>query len=385
MKIIYVSSCIFRDTKNEKFIDYAASHVSELFLRGINKAETIDCEVVNIEPITPWPKNKKISVKEEVCNIEGKSVLNIGFINTFLVKQVSLRNSLAKALKNRVCKGDWILIYGLTTPRLIAASKCAKLLGCKVAFIVPDLPNPQYMNPGGGELYKTLKNLDVSIQRKYYKYVDKWILFSEKMSDFFKIDITDCIVIEGMTDDIHEDQEEKGKDKDDFIVAYTGSVAFAYGLKELVDSVHKLDESIKLNIAGTGDAVDYVKKISETDDRIQYVGALPHSEIYEFQRKASVLVNPRGNLEFTKYSFPSKTLEYMLAGIPVLMQHLDGIPKEYDGYLNYYSKEKLGEEILEIYNNYDKYIDKAEKARLFVKEKKNYIYQTNKLITFLKG
>ncbi|MBR2471847.1 MAG: glycosyltransferase, partial [Clostridia bacterium] len=54
------------------------------------------------------------------------------------------------------------------------------------------------------------------------------------------------------------------------------------------------------------------------------------------QSRASVLVNPRTNEgEYTKYSFPSKTMEYLAAGKPVIMHKLDGIPDEYDEYLYY--------------------------------------------------
>ena len=49
-------------------------------------------------------------------------------------------------------------------------------------------------------------------------------------------------------------------------------------------------------------------------------------------------VNPRpGAADFTRYSFPSKTLEYLDAGKPVLAYRNDGIPPEYDEHLLYIS------------------------------------------------
>ena len=51
-------------------------------------------------------------------------------------------------------------------------------------------------------------------------------------------------------------------------------------------------------------------------------------------RQATVLVNPRpSRQDFTAFSFPSKTLEYLAAGKPVLSTRLPGIPEEYFGYL----------------------------------------------------
>ena len=60
----------------------------------------------------------------------------------------------------------------------------------------------------------------------------------------------------------------------------------------------------------------------------------------QLQKKATVLVNPRTNQgEYTKYSFPSKTMEYMASGRPVMMFRLDGIPGEYDPFLTYIPEE----------------------------------------------
>ena len=52
------------------------------------------------------------------------------------------------------------------------------------------------------------------------------------------------------------------------------------------------------------------------------------------QRQASILVNPRRpEGEYTKYSFPSKTMEYLASGTPTVMFHLPGMPNEYLPYI----------------------------------------------------
>ena len=50
--------------------------------------------------------------------------------------------------------------------------------------------------------------------------------------------------------------------------------------------------------------------------------------------KATILINPRKNEgEYVKYSFPSKTIEYLLARKPVIMHRLPGVPDEYYKYV----------------------------------------------------
>ena len=63
--------------------------------------------------------------------------------------------------------------------------------------------------------------------------------------------------------------------------------------------------------------------------RIEFLGMLPRTDVLELQSKATILVNPRQPVgDFTKYSFPSKTIEYMASGTPLLMYKLPGIPEE---------------------------------------------------------
>ena len=75
---------------------------------------------------------------------------------------------------------------------------------------------------------------------------------------------------------------------------------------------------------------EYCKKFPS----IKYMGVKPNAEIVEEELKASLLVNPRHSTgEYTEYSFPSKNLEYMVSGTPVLTTELAGMPDEYKDYV----------------------------------------------------
>jgi hypothetical protein len=62
-------------------------------------------------------------------------------------------------------------------------------------------------------------------------------------------------------------------------------------------------------------------------------------ELLKIYLNCDLFVIPRSNQQLiTKYTFPSKLFEFMLIGsTPILMNKLEGIPKEYDSYLNYLS------------------------------------------------
>ena len=115
---------------------------------------------------------------------------------------------------------------------------------------------------------------------------------------------------------------------------------------------------------------------------------MPKSEVAALQTQCDVLVNPRTDEgEYTKYSFPSKTMEYLASGVPVVAYKLDGIPDEYDAYLNYVednSAESLAQKLTQICN-----MDDAARAEMgkrgaaFVQENKNARTQTQRICDFI--
>ena len=112
------------------------------------------------------------------------------------------------------------------------------------------------------------------------------------------------------------------------------------------------------------------------------------ADVWKMQREVSLLVNPRQNTEnFTKYSFPSKTMEYLSSGTPVLMYRLDGIPKEYDEYLHYVSGnnvQDLTSAIKELLNCDSKELDeKAYRAQKFIMSQKNAVVQSAKILNIM--
>ena len=123
-------------------------------------------------------------------------------------------------------------------------------------------------------------------------------------------------------------------------------------------------------------------------DAISFLGQLPRNEVIEWQKKATVLVNPRqNNEEFTKYSFPSKTMEYLSSGIPVVAYKLDGIPDEYDQYIQYVaddSIESLKKKLVEVCEmTREERQELGNIGRNFVLMKKNSTIQVRKIRTLV--
>lgn len=309
---------------------------------------------------------------------------NIEFLNLPLIKHSS-RLQHSKKYIRKVCNEDIILIGYSMTYSIVKALTYAKRYNpnIKTCLIIPDLP--EYMNLGKRK--NSIINLIKSMvtKRLYHeiKKIDSFVILTKYMLEKLHVK-KPYIVVEGIASEIDSIMPLNNNFEKKNIV-YTGSLAQKYGVIDLVEAFEKIEgEELQLIICGSGDAAEYIKQASARDNRIKYMGTVSNAEARIIQANAYLLVNPRNNKEeYTKYSFPSKTMEYMATGRPVLMYKLKGIPDEYDEFL-YYINENMGQSIQQVLLIESwKLAEKGEKARRFVLEKKNKEIQCKRIIDFL--
>jgi glycosyltransferase involved in cell wall biosynthesis len=175
------------------------------------------------------------------------------------------------------------------------------------------------------------------------------------------------------------------------VIMYAGGLEEKYGIKMLVDAFKLIDKSeVELHLYGSGSYVVTLEEEIKKDPRIKYFGVCSNQEIVLVERKSAILVNPRfTNEDFVRYSFPSKNMEYMASGTPLLCTKLPGMPKEYypyvylienetlDGYVSAL-KDVLGRPECELKSMGDS-------AREFVLKEKNNIVQARRISDFLKS
>jgi hypothetical protein len=120
-------------------------------------------------------------------------------------------------------------------------------------------------------------------------------------------------------------------------IMYAGALFEKFGIKTLLDAFSEISNNYELWLFGFGDLTDYITEQSKKDNRIKFFGNLPNDIVLDYEKKARLLINPRPlNHEFTKNSFPSKILEYMTSGTPVLTTKLPGIPDDYSDKLFFF-------------------------------------------------
>ena len=178
-------------------------------------------------------------------------------------------------------------------------------------------------------VYDFFKKIDIHKMEKLIAHVDSFMLLTEYMAEKLQVGKRPYIVVEGITDKQQaalNKRENHGKK-----VAYAGKLVEAFGAKRLIEAFELIDDpGASLHICGGGELKPYVEEMCKKDSRIHYYGVVSAEKANEILQQADVLVNPRQNDdEYTKYSFPSKNIEYLMTGNAVVAYMLDGMPEIY--------------------------------------------------------
>lgn len=342
-------------------VDYAANKLQWALINGFMKANGVRLEVISALYVGAYPKAYKALFVQQHEAIYDDLIpcKYVSFCNLWGYRNISRRNSVKKEIRKFILSNTSkkaIVIYAAHTPFLQAAVWAKEQdPSIHLCLVVPDLPHFMRLGEKQPVTYRILKTIDTKIFQHNVKYVDSFVLLTKDMKHVLNVGERPYVVVEGMVNISgvsipigQKSQEEKIK-----TIVYTGALTGKYGITNLVQAFSMIDNpDIRLIICGRGDSEDFVKNYASKDRRIRFLGQISNTEAVNLQRNATILVNPRQNTEaFTRYSFPSKNIEYLLSGTPVIAYKLDGIPDEYDDFFFYVednSLESFSSKIIEV-------------------------------------
>ena len=363
----------------------SASAFSYSMLMGLAANAKERLSVVNTPLTGPYPLDYKRLVSKGYITIEyGVSVKSVGSFNLYGFQGSSISHRLLKAMRELFVGEADIIVYSIQLPLLDAAVKYKKRHpDSRIILVVPDL----YEDLGGSsKIKKAIKNFLFGDYYKLSQYVDAYVMLTPLMIERMPVRKPFCVV-EGIYNPTEKRQT--NEEKEYFTILYTGMLYEKFGVKNLVDVVHTLEQQdVRLKLCGSGELVEYINALN--DPRIEYLGIVPREKVLQIQSESSLLVNPRQpNGGFTRYSFPSKNIEYLASGTPTLIYELEGIPQEYYQYCYHLSEEAnsvgdLKEMILSIYKTpHEERKALAKKAQEFIFTQKNAPAQCKKVIQMI--
>lgn len=402
MNIIYLGKffpqSMLRTIKEDcKGVMGLSNHNFEMsLLNGLCQQEGINLKCITCPGVFSYPQyNKRMFTKSESYDYKNTHVESVGFCNFISVKEVSAKRATASKIQEAIesFEGNTVHII-VNTPdiRLLDAIKVAKQKTEKKitqTVVIPDIPSIVF----GMDKQNLIKSYFLAKRSKKITEAtnnsDGLVLLTEAMMDFYRKDLKH-IVMEGIVDVGTMDKNDVIAVEDKKVILYTGTLRKIFGVMNLIKAFQIIpDEDVELWICGVGDSKDAIEQAAANDNRIKFFGLVDSKTALEMQHKAMILVNPRTSEgEFTKYSFPSKTMEYLLAGKSVVINRLPGIPNEYYEYVytpENESIESFAKCIMDVLHMDDKSRDaRAVAGRRFIVKEKNSKVQMARVLNLIK-
>lgn len=408
-----LESTLMRDTRGRA--GFSNHNFETALLRGLGSLEQARVRAITLPLQYSWPRlNSRFRIRETPGVRDGVPVRTVGYPNLPGMSILGVTRAMARAINEELEAFDGEEVEIMVNTPLLPVSKALKIVRkhtskrLRTTLILPDIPScVTTMSGMKGLKAKVFAHINKAIMDGARSY-DRYVMLTEAMNDFFGVAPERRMVMEGVieVEDNREGEidgrkrvenkaggEEKGiaSAPEKGMALYTGSLFEVFGVKNLVDAfLNHGPRDAELWICGSGDAAGYLQGVAARNPRVKFLGLISTEETRRLQRRATVLVNPRpASGEYTHYSFPSKTLEYLAAGRPVVMNRLPGIPSEYDPYLIYpddETAEAWGRKLREVFDmDSVRRDDMARMGQEFVKHHKTPLAQSRRILDFITG
>ena len=380
--------------KSNHLMEDAAIAWQNHIIEGIEEKNGGSIKLFNLLPVHAFPGGYKDPFirKSSFSHTKGAEDTNIGFCNVKIIKRIFRHRNVYKEVEKWADTDDGkekiLIAYTLFHEYTITIKRIKKNHPNIITIaIAVDLP-----------MYVASSRKKISIASKIYEgwsayqsrisnqYIEGFVVVTKQMAEVLS-ENKPYTIVEGIC--TSKFPEIKRNEDGIVRIIYAGLLLEKFGILKLVDAFSMIpDSNFQLIICGIGEAEAIIKRKSIEDSRILFLGQLKRPEVLEVMANCDIIVNPRENVgEFTKYSFPSKNMEALSSGIPFVGYKLDGIPDEYDEYINYPkdgSVESLSNLLYSIgKKNVEEAKQRAEFAKSWVLYNKNSTMQGGKIIALI--
>ena len=365
-------------------------------LRSLSEAGLPVNHIFSVRPIPSFPQCRRLWFASEKTTIgEGLATTQLPFLNLGILKRLTLGIALffrllLWGLKGRRNSKKVILLYNIATPPAFVTLIVARIIRAKVFAIVADLPIP-----GSGIISNTfLRRLDFQLQTRILPLFHGLIVLTRQMAYDFAPQVP-FIHMEGavpqqLLQSLANPSEVKQSGDQRHILMYAGKLDELSGIPLLLEAFPRLQgDQYRLWIVGKGPLQQRVERAAKEDSRIIYWGFLPYAKVLSLYGEATVLINPRSTkLLSTRYLFPSKLIEYIATGRPVITTCTSDVEEEYGPLvfiLRDETPEGLSRLVVKVTSMSSIERDAVtQRARAYIMERKTWEHQGERIAEFIR-
>ncbi|MEV6813686.1 glycosyltransferase [Micromonospora sp. NPDC051296] len=304
------------------------THAFAWGLVGAMRAVGCPVRLLSAAPVSTWPGNRRLVFRGGAFHDQGVDGRLLGFVNVLGLKHITRFASARRCLVGGLSDGEVLLVHGVHAPFLWAGALLARRRGVRVVPVLTDPPGVAL--PTDGRLVRLLRRLDVLLVRAALRRCAGVVALTGPLAEDFAPG-RPHLIMEGIHHPpagVRAGREVAAGTRD---VVYAGGLSRAYGVDRLVRAFRALpDPQLRLRLFGRGELTPWLCEQAGVDPRIAPPELLAREALAARLARAAVLVNPRPVEQyFVPYSFPSKTIEYLSAGVPVVSTRLPGLPADY--------------------------------------------------------
>lgn len=297
--------------------------VTKNVLEGLVR-EGMDVSLVTaIAPMPAWPKSKVLFARGARRVLEnGTPVERVGFPNVTPFKQLWVGLLVA----GRLIGWAWVhrkrairvvLCYNMSVPPLVFVWIAARITRSRLAILAYDVDIPGVTVPDS-----VWRRLDYRETKALLPRVDGIIGVTERIRQDLAPRVAGICIPVGVEDQLIErfrGPRECLRTRARRIV-FAGALSPSNGIELLLEALRSApDLDICLELIGDGPLLARVRDAAAGDSRIVAPGRLPYDEVLSAYASADAIVCIRlQRLLRTPYLFPSKLVEAMGTGIPLV-------------------------------------------------------------------
>jgi glycosyltransferase involved in cell wall biosynthesis len=266
----------------------------------------------------------------------------------------------------------------------------ARVFGKKLVIVITDPPG--VLQPADSKLAKILKRIDIWLVSFALARANAVVALAPELIECFAKN-KPSLVFPGIVNSDLVEHLSKASPLDtssrEFTIVYAGGLSKAYGVDRLLSAIAMIKEKrVCLKLFGRGELEEKIKALAESLDCIQYGGFIGSDKLIPELCSADLLINPRPTQDaFAVMSFPSKLIEYLAIGSPVLTTRIASIPDSYKPYFFFIddeSEEGIRESILRVINMDFAYREKhALQGQEFIQTEASEMAVGNKIAGFI--